>query len=118
MPLQEGLDVVANLLAITVFMVSVYPKIHPWVRLWAQSLWRSTLHVTARAVPHWRKPLIALTAAWGFGGLLSYGLTSDMEGTAPVWAECLVGSAALFVWGYAGWQAVRWAVRQTRHIMA
>ena len=69
----------------------------------------------------WPKSIIALVTAWSAGGVLTYGLTGGMEGAAPLWALCWLGSVSLAVWGCAAWQgglAVRWAVRQTRRYLA
>ena len=68
----------------------------------------------------WPKSIIALVAAWSAGGVLAYGLTGGMEGTAPLWAMYWLGSVSLAVWGCAAWQgglAVRWAGRQTRRLL-
>ena len=111
---QDFIDLVANLLAIGMMAVKAYKKAKPRLG-WAAR------HVVAFATAHWRKAVIALTAAWAAGGVLAYGLTGGMDDTAPLWAMCWLGSVSLALWGCAAWQgglAARWAVRQTRRLVA
>lgn len=117
MDTKDMIDLIANVLAIAVMAVKAYKAAKPWVMLRVQSLWQHTRQAAARAVPHWRKAIIALTVAWSAGGLMAYGFTGGMDGAAPLWAQCWLGSViAAGVLGciaWEGWLMGRWTIRQT-----
>ena len=108
-----------GLLALLIHLIG---SVCPIGRRWLSAWWRRHGREVAAAFPAmWRNSLITLTVVWSAGGVLAYGLTGGMEGAAPLWALCWLGSVSLAVWGCAAWQgglAVRWTVRQTRRLLA
>ncbi len=108
-----------GLLLLTVYLIGLLRQVGEcWVSAW----WRRCApRVAVVFAAAWRKAVIVLTLAWSAGGVLAYGLTGGMEGAAPLWALCWLGSVSLAVWGCAACQgglAVRWTVRQTRRLLA
>ncbi len=98
-----------GLLLLTVYLVSSLRPIG-WRCL---SAWwrRCAPRVSVVFAAAWRKSIIALVAAWSVGGVLAYGFTGGMEGAAPLWAMCWLGSVSLALWGCAAWQGGRLAIR-------
>ena len=84
---------------ILLLLVHLTNSLRPIAWRYLSAWWRS--HgpgIAAGFASVWRKALVALTLAWSTGGVLAYGLTGGMEGAAPLWAMCLLGSLSLAVW--------------------
>ena len=104
--------------AILVLLVYLTNSLRPIALRHLSAWWRSLRpRIAAGFAWVWPKSIIALVAAWSAGGILAYGLTGGMDAAAPLWATCWLGSVSLSLWGYAGWLAVRWTVRQTRRLL-
>ena len=104
--------------AILVLVVQLTNSLRPIALRCLSAWWRAHRPgIAAGFAWAWPKAIVALVAAWSAGGVLAYGLTSGMDDAAPLWAMCWLGSVSLSLWGYAGWLAVRWAVRQTRSLL-
>ena len=102
-----------------VLLVQLTNSLRPIAWRYLSAWWRSHGRgIAAGFSSVWRKALVALALAWSAGGVLAYGLTGGMEGAAPLWATCWLGSASLSLWGYAGCVVVRLVVRQTRRLLA
>ena len=90
----------------------------------AQWLWRryqprlAADYALAKVAPLWRKAVAVPVLAWGVGGVLAYGLAGATPDTAPLWTMAWFGSVSAAVWLYGGWLVARWAVRQTRRLVA
>ena len=121
MEIQDMIDLVANVLAIALLVVKAYQAAKPWMARQTETLWKRTRQATtadvaaARSAPVWLKAVAGFLLVYGVGAVLTYGALYD---AAPLWAMCWFGSVWLSLWGYAGWLAVRWAVRQTRRMIA
>lgn len=79
-------------------------KLQPYALRYLTALWRRSRPALAA---HWRKPLIALTVAWGVGALLSFAAVGETPNAAPVWALCWAASPSLIAWGGVVWLATR-----------
>ena len=115
-------EVIATVFLSTL-LIPVVRRSKPISLRWLSGLWsRSWSTFTAdypeaKSTPCWHKALAGFLLVYGVGGVLAYALTGSMNDAAPVWAVCWAGSVSLALWGYAGWMAVRWAMRQIRGLL-
>ena len=115
MDIQGNIDLIANILAITIILVKACKDGKPWVKLRAQSLWQRARHevaadiAAARAAPLWRKAAGSLFLLYSLGATSAY---LAMANAPPWWAEVWGASLAPLLMAYGGWLAIRWAVRR------
>ena len=110
MEIPDIIDLIANILAISVLAVKATRAAARWLTPRAQSVWRHTQREFVAEVAAMqtarlrRKTALIAVPAWAVGGFSSYLLMGGVADAAPLWATCWGGSVSLAFWCIAGWQ--------------